>query len=187
MQFINNGHLAETDGIFEIHADAQTDFFIDRLNNVAKHNAPFAYTEVTGDFVFSACVEPTFAETYDAGGLFVYADDAHWIKLEFERTDLGYPSIVSVVTDGASDDCNGEMMADVTQVFLQIIRRGDHWALHHSTDDTNWKMARYFRFPLPETVRVGLEAQSPLGKGATARFSHVKLQRREVVDLRKGV
>ena len=28
-------------------------------------------------------------------------NSSRWIKLEFEKTDLGYPSIVSVVTDGA--------------------------------------------------------------------------------------
>jgi regulation of enolase protein 1 (concanavalin A-like superfamily) len=92
-----------------------------------------------------------------------------------------------VVTNGASDDCNGEIMADVSHVYLQIARRGDHWALHHSLDGAQWKMARYLRFPMPATVRAGFEAQSPVGDGATAHFSHIRLEQQAIANLRQGI
>jgi regulation of enolase protein 1 (concanavalin A-like superfamily) len=37
----------------------------------------------------------------------VWADSDHWAKLCFESTDFGTRAIVSVVTNGVSDDANG--------------------------------------------------------------------------------
>jgi len=171
----------------EITAEAQTDFFIDTSAGIAKNNAPFACTEVSGDFVISACIEPDFRTVYDAGGIFVYENDTRWIKHEFEMTDLGYQSIVSVITDGASDDSNGEKMEGVQKVYLQVVRKGDYWALHHSLDGKEWKMARYFRMEMPGTLKVGFEAQSPVGGGTTVRFSDIISRPGSVVHMRKGV
>jgi regulation of enolase protein 1 (concanavalin A-like superfamily) len=92
-----------------------------------------------------------------------------------------------VVTDGDSDDCNGERMDSVEWVYLQIVRRGDHWGLHHSSDGKKWRMARFFCLALSPTVKVGLEAQSPLGKGTMARFSHLFLGDKEIQRLRQGI
>jgi len=186
MEYMNDGRFAEdADGI-EIIAAEKTDFFIDKMNGIEKSSAPFAFMEMKGDFVASACVEPEFTEDYDAGGIFIMENDARWIKLEFEKTDLGYPSIVSVITNEASDACNGEKMEGVGKVFLQVVRRDDYWMLHHSLDGEQWKMARYFRLKMSGTVKVGFAAQSPLGKGTKARFTHIYIGQKKIENLRKG-
>lgn len=186
MRIMNVGKFTETAGGIEIAADKSTDFFIDDRAGIRRDNAPFMYREIGGDFVISARVSPEFAATYDAGGLFVYQDAENWIKHEFEMTDLGYPSIVSVVTRGTSDDCNGEKMEGRTDVYLQVIRRGDYWALHHSADGINWKMARYFQFKMADTIKVGFEAQSPIGLGSKCEFRDISIGNKEVSDMRKG-
>lgn len=186
MEYMNDGRFAEdADGI-EIIAAEKTDFFIDKMNGMEKSSAPFAFREMKGDFVASACVEPEFTEDYDAGGIFILENDARWIKLEFEKTDLGYPSVVSVITDGASDDANGEKMEGVGKVFLQVVRRNDYWALHYSLDGKAWKMVRYFRLKMSETLRIGFVAQSPLGKGTRVKFSDIHIGQREIGNLRRG-
>ena len=97
-------YISETKDAIEIVAPPKSDFFIDQRNGIEKGDAPFYYEKRRGDFLLRAWVRPEFRKNYDAGGLFVYDSASKWIKLEFEKTDLGYPSVVSVVTDKASDE-----------------------------------------------------------------------------------
>jgi len=186
MNLINKGTYNSRNNTIEIEAYTQTDFFIDYRNNINKHDAPFLYQEVSGDFVAVVCVKPNFRDLYDAGGLFIYEDDSHWIKLEFENTDLGYPSIVSVITNETSDDSNGEKMQGFEEVYLQVIRRNDYWVLHYSIDGKEWKMVRYFRFQMKEEVKVGIEAQSPIGNGTKVIFRELQIGNKEIVNIRNG-
>jgi regulation of enolase protein 1 (concanavalin A-like superfamily) len=173
-------------GGIEMVATAKSDFFVDLRTGVAKTDAPFCYQEVAGDFLARARIRPGFRKTYDAGGILVYDSARKWIKLAFELTDLGHSSVVSVVTDGSSDDANGERMDSVQELWLQVLRSGDHWALHHSLDGRKWKMARYFRLKMKPKVKVGIEAQSPLGNGCSVTFDQWKLGPLAVKDMRKG-
>jgi regulation of enolase protein 1 (concanavalin A-like superfamily) len=47
-----------------------------------------------------------FNGKYDAGTLFLLADDSHWSKLCFEYSPDEQGMVVSVVTRGTSDDAN---------------------------------------------------------------------------------
>ncbi len=179
-------YISETGGDIEIAAPAKSDFFIDLMNNIEKHDAPFYYEKRKGDFFATVRVRPGFKKVYDAGGLFVYDSARKWIKLEFELTDLGYPSVVAVVTNGASDDSNGERLDDQADIALRIIRRGDHWALHYSIDGKNWKMVRYFHLKMKDEVRVGLEAQSPRGNGCAVVFTGFRITDNTIRNMRKG-
>jgi regulation of enolase protein 1 (concanavalin A-like superfamily) len=187
MKFMNRGSLHEGEKGLEIHAEAKSDYFIDTMNKIEKNDAPFAYEEMTGDFVVSACVKPEHKANYDAGGIFVLDHSRKWLKLELELTDLGHPSVVSVVTDEASDDCNGERIEGVDRIFLQVVRRGDYWVMHHSLDGKAWKMHRYFRLEMGKTVKVGFEAQSPIGDGSTAAFTEIFRGNKEIKNLRSGL
>lgn len=178
-------YVSEYGGEIEIAAPAGSDFFIDPMTGVEKHDAPFCYEKRKGDFAIRARVKPDFRKTYDAGGLFVYDTARKWIKLEFEKTESGCPSVVSVVTSGSSDCCNGERPGG-EEVNLQILRRGDQWALHYSPDGKRWNMVRYFRLKMKEQVRVGIVAQSPLGRGCTVTFSGLVISENRVKDIRKG-
>jgi uncharacterized protein len=186
MKLMNSGKLIENASSIEIQAFEKTDFFIDKMNRIEKNNAPFAFEEMAGDFVISACVKPELKNNYDAGGIFIMDNEKKWIKLELEKTDLGHPSIVSVVTNEASDDCNGEKMEGTDRIYLQIIRRNDYWVFHHSIDGKIWKMNRYFWLEMRKTVKIGFEAQSPLGDGSKAIFSEIFIGNKEIENLRNG-
>jgi regulation of enolase protein 1 (concanavalin A-like superfamily) len=141
---------------------------------------------VEGDFVAQAHVRPCFAATYDAGALMVRQDVSHWAKVCYESTDLGTHAVVSVVTDGLSDDANGVDL-DVELVWVQIARRGDLLAMHYALDGSAWRMVRYFSLVMPTRVRVGLVAQSPVGQGTRVDFHRFIVEPRSVENLRAGV
>ena len=178
--------ISETKNVIEMEAAGQTDFFIDALNSKQRDDAPFYYEKRKGDFVIRARVRPEFKKNYDAGGLFIYYSTKKWIKYEFEMTDLGYPSVVSVVTNGSSDDCNGEKQEGIAELWLQVARRGDKWVLHHSDNGKKWKMSRYFSLKMKVEVKIGLEVQSPLGSGCRAEFYGLKIEDNNLKDMRKG-
>ena len=48
-------------------------------------------------------------------------------------------------------------------------------------------MVRLFRLPVGESVKVGLEAESPAGEGGLRFFSDVTLEKRTVQNLRTGI
>lgn len=176
------------DGI-NLWAPAQTDWFRNPIQNSNGEfdkpvaNAPFFYTECSGDFVFCAKVKPNHKDKFDACSLMIIENDTLWIKLAFETTDLGNNAIVCVVTDNFSDDAVG---CDITQdfVWLKIVRKGNSFSTHYSLDGRNFHMVRLFRIVLPETVKVGLEAQCPVGNGGNRLFSNITLENKSVDNLK---
>ena len=190
-KWLNESRAEASDDGIVIRAPARTDWF---RNPIPKGkcleppvaDAPILYREVTGDFVFRARVRPNFVSVYDACALMVVQDELHWCKAAFEKTDFGTAAAVCVVTNIVSDDANG---CDIAQdhLWLQIARVGDVFAVHCSTDGAEYHMVRLFCLPLAETVKVGLEAQSPAGEGGPRCFDEVSLEQRTIAELRAGV
>ena len=189
--WLNESQMMEVNGEIAIVAPAGTDWFNNPVPEDGKlsapaANAPFFYTEVTGDFVFRAKVRPNHRYTYDACALMVIQDEYTWAKAAFEASDFGTKAAVCVVTNQISDDANG-CNIDQEEVWLQIVRVGDVFCTHYSLDGEKFDMVRLFHLPVGESVKVGLEAQSPAGEGGLRFFSDVSLENRTVANLRKGV
>jgi uncharacterized protein len=177
---------SHANGVLTVEAGAATDWFVDPAGRSAPIvNAPALLGEVTGEFMFSARVEVDFAATFDAGVLVVHADDESWAKLCLERSPDGEAMLVSVVTRGASDDCNSTVV-DGNAAWLRISRLGLAFAFHASADGASWSLVRHFALPAAETLAVGFLAQSPLGDGCRARFDSIVFEPRRLSDLRSG-
>ena len=190
-KWLNESRAITMNGEIAIEAPAQTDWFNNPVPEngkfqAPKANAPFFYTEVAGDFVFRAKVRPNHRYVYDACALMVILDEKMWAKAAFEKSDFGTKAAVCVVTDQVSDDANG-CNIDQEEAWLQIVRKGDVFCTHYSLDGERFDMVRLFRLPVGETVKVGLEAQSPAGEGGLRFFSDVSLEKKTVADLRKGI
>lgn len=166
-----------------IAAGPRADFFVDPATGEAVANASARLEPVEGDFVLSALVEAELASTFDAGALFVRADERTWAKLAFELSPQGERMVVSVVTRGRSDDCNSTVIGD-DSVRLRVARMGDSFAFHSSADGTRWSFVRHFH--LPGVTEAGFAAQSPTGPGCIATFSDIRLEQRTLLDLRDG-
>ena len=171
-----------------ISAPGQTDYFRDPASDAAAASAPFLATAVNGDFRLSARITPEFGTRYDAGCLFLFADEEHWAKLAFERTDLGHDAVVSVVTRGRSDDCNGEKI-EGKSLWLQMVRSGRAVAMHYSLDGRNWRMSRLCALEPPAGLSMiaGLVAQSPVGEGCSVSFDSVQFSTTIPGDIRAGI
>jgi regulation of enolase protein 1 (concanavalin A-like superfamily) len=93
--------------------------------------------------------------------------------------------VVSVVTNGVSDDCNS-VVVNGNQVFLRVTRLEHAYAFHYSHDATNWRLVRYFALLTEDAVSAGLSSQSPTGEGCHVRFSEIRYATEVVRDIRSG-
>lgn len=190
-KWLNESRMMEANGELAIVAPARTDWFnnpvpADGVMPAPVFNAPFFYTEVSGDFVFRAKVRPNHRYTYDACSLMVIRDEYMWAKAAFEASDFGTKAAVCVVTNQVSDDANG-CNIDQDEAWLQIVRMGDVFCVHYSLDGKRFDMVRLFYLPDGVRVKVGFEVQSPAGEGGLRLFSEVTLEKRTVKNLRAGV
>jgi uncharacterized protein len=172
-------------GTLTIASGPRTDWFVSPAGTEPSVNAPALLGSPEGDFVLSARVEVDFEQTFDAGVLALWHDEATWAKLCFEYSPQGHPMVVSVVTRGISDDCNSIIIAGKS-VWLRIAHSGRAYAFHASTDGVSWQFVRHFAFGGSTALSVGFEVQSPLGEGCTARFADVHFSPSQLADLRDG-
>jgi len=182
-------HTIDGDKI-TIQAPTITDYFNSPVPENGKFNepvvnAPFFYTEIEGDFVIKVKVKPNFESNFDAACIMVIQDDYTWIKAAFEKTDFATAAVVSVVTDKISDDANG-CNINGDSVWLQVARVGENFAIHYSLDGETYEMVRVFYLKTDKVLKVGIEAQSPTGKGGPREFSGLSIERKTIKNLRAG-
>ncbi|WFA86753.1 DUF1349 domain-containing protein [Paenibacillus amylolyticus] len=121
----------------------------------------------------------------DLRTLMIMQDFQVWAKACFEKTDFDTHAVVSVVTNQTSDDANGSNI-DSDTIWLQIARVGNSFAFHYSLDGLKYVMMRFFTLPVEETIKVGLEAQAPLGEGGPRTFQNFSLVNKTVKNIRFG-
>lgn len=185
-QTLNNAKYEIKDDIVIMEASEKSDYFVDPESFKIKANAPFIYKEVKGDFILEAKVSHDFLYVYDACCLLALSDDTLWAKACFEKSDFNTKSIVSVMTDKTSDDANG-INTDSNEIWLKLSRKKDIFTVHYSYDGVNYFFSRITRIVMPDTVKVGLLAQSPLGRGGLRFFKNINLKYESLKDLRKGI
>jgi regulation of enolase protein 1 (concanavalin A-like superfamily) len=178
--------------VLVITAPGRTDYFRSPgaadaagLTSEATQNAPFFYTEVQGDLVMRVRVRHAFRDTYDAATIMVMQSETVWAKACFERTDFDTHAVVSVVTNGVSDDANG-CNVDGDEVWLQVARVGQSFAFYYSLDGVRFYMMRHFFLPVDATVKVGLVAQAPRGNGGDRYYRDLSIVHRTAGNIRTG-
>jgi regulation of enolase protein 1 (concanavalin A-like superfamily) len=170
-------------GALTVTAGPRTDLFVSPGGAPPVLNASRLLTRLEGDFVCGARVRVDFASMFDAGVLLLWRDEGHWAKLCLEYSPRCVPTIVSVVTQGASDDANS-FPVDGSETWLRIARLGQAFAFHASTDGMDWELIRHFRL---DADQVGFLAQSPTGDGCTVTFDRIFHAGERLGDLRSGV
>ncbi|MGM1016671.1 MAG: DUF1349 domain-containing protein [Actinomycetota bacterium] len=187
---VDDAGWAVQDGEIVCRALPHSDYFVDPSGGSGTaaesqgNAARYLATPPDGDWQLSARVKVDFASTFDAGVLFVWADQQHWAKLCFELSPAGEPMVVSVVTRGVSDDANSHLVAD-DHVHLRVSRIGRVLAFHSSADGVAWSFVRAFALGKDE-IQIGFEVQSPMGDGCDVRFGDVRFSTTTLADLRDG-
>ena len=167
-------------------ATPHSNYFVDPAYGNKDLSGPYYHIETHKDFMLKAKVSHAFKNVYDACALMVMSDDTCWGKLCFEFTDIGTHSVVSVVTNGVSDDANG---VDIhgNSVYLQMAKKGNLFGMHYSLDGHHFNMVRYFSLPVKEIFKLGFVAQSPRGDGGDFMFDDIQFDFSSLKDLRKGI
>jgi uncharacterized protein len=168
-----------------LEAGAGTDWFIAPDGSVQLENATAQLAEVAGDFQLRAKVSAPLASTFDAAALVVRAAPDAWGKLALERSPQGEATIVSVVTQGVSDDANAFPL-DRSCAWLRVSRAGSTLAFHASDDGLWWTLIRWFTFAGAREAQAGFLVQSPTGAGLVGRFDEIEWMAEPLTDLRNG-
>jgi regulation of enolase protein 1 (concanavalin A-like superfamily) len=169
-----------------ITADGKTDWYIDPAGGFTRSNAPAAlFTPPDERCLLSAKVSVSFASAFDAGVLLAAVRNDLWAKVCFEYSPRGKPTVVSVVTRGASDDCNSTVI-EGREVYLRLAMTRKALAFHYSSDGRSWNLVRYFSLGGAPGMRLGFLCQSPAGEGCSAVFTEIRYRAGELKDIRSG-
>ena len=191
-KWINESEASYDNNELIIEAPPKSDFFCNNgaisetgITPESLCNAPFYYTEVTGDFVMSVQVSHEFIDTYDSASIMIMQNPQVWAKACFEKTDFDTHAAVSVVTNHTSDDANGCNIEGNT-AWLQVTRVDNAFSFHYSEDGEKFYMMRFFTLPVDKTIKVGFVAQAPTGNGGDRIYKNFSLQNKTVENIRYG-
>ncbi|MGW8360289.1 DUF1349 domain-containing protein [Streptomyces wedmorensis] len=178
--------LALDGEVLTVEAGAGTDVFADPLTGEVRNNAAHALlAPPDGDWQFSARLHVGFQAPWDAGAVVIWSAPDTWAKLNLEQSPDGRPTVYSVVTRGLSDDSVGWTL-DSNSAWLRISRIDDGFVFHTSLDGRSWRLARQFTLGPAIDLRVGIEVQSPVGKGCAVRFDRMTLTPTRLAHLFDG-
>jgi len=161
-----------------------TDFMC-KFNLFEKDSASLFYKEISGDFTVSSKLSVLGENFGDATILMVRESHNRWIKLCIELGPDGRCSVVSVITDGWSDDANGELLPS-NEAWVRITRKGNFFGLHYSLDGMNWRFVRAFGLKLEKKIKVGYGIQAPRSLNCTGTVDDFKISDKIIKDFRNG-
>lgn len=182
--------LVREDGKLESRAKEGEDFFNDPNDGkLSKQSLPILLKEVdnTKPFTLQAKVTPEFTKEglYNAADLFVYANDTLWQKLAFEQDEFGNHRVVSVRTNGTSDDNNHDKQI-VTSLYLKISSDTRTIASYYSLDKKEWHMVRLYKNDYPSKLYLGIASQCPQKGACKSVYEDLKFSQNSVSDFRMG-
>jgi uncharacterized protein len=171
-----------------LSSPAKRDNFRDPDGKLSNSTAPMLLSKVdnTKPFTLTAKVTPKFADTYDAGTLYIWVRDDLWLKMAMERDERGRTRLVTVRTIGTSDDNNHDVVT-APSVYMKISSDTKTVGFYYSIDKKQWQLIRLFKNEYPSTLWLGVSSQSPVGDGNTTLFEEVTLTRTNIADFRQGV
>ena len=188
---LNNGEKLTgqiSENKLEFNSGEKSDFFNEPNGKDKYSNAPMLLTQVNNNepFTFITKVSPEFSETYDAGALYLFVNNDKWTKFAFEMDERKLTRIVTVRTNGTSDDNNHDAIV-AKSVFLKISSNAESVGFYYSTDSINWQLVRVYKNDFPATTYIGISSQSPLGSGIKTTFENLSLTNVAIKDFRKGI
>lgn len=175
----------KNDSVVIITSRGKTNLFNSPGDNYYKQDAPMLLFHPDSNFIFSAKIEADLKEVYDVAALVLYQDKDLWAKLCFENSIDKKATVVSVVTNRYSDDCNSIEIA-AKYVYLSIAKKGDELSFHFSTDKINWHLVRHFRMGFSKNdLMIGFAAHCSRGDKFSAEFSDIKYLNNGLKNMRE--
>ena len=173
----------------EFRCTEKRDIFCDPNGKLTNNTVPILLSMIdnTQPFTLTAKVTPGFTKEglYNAADLFVYVNDTLWQKLAFEQDEYGNHRIVTVRTQGTSDDNNHDKI-DAKSVYMKISSDTHTIASYYSLDKKEWHMVRLYRNEYPDQIYLGISSQCPQHGGCTSIIEDITLSHDNVGDFRMG-
>ena len=181
-------HANIENGRLTLASEGKRDNFRDPDGKLSNHTAPVLLTEIDNKqpFTLTAKITPKFLKTYDAGTLYIYVKEDLWLKMAMEMDERNKTRMVSVRTVGTSDDNNHDVVTSKS-VYMKISSDTKTVGFYYSLDKKGWQLIRLFNNDYPESIWMGISAQSPLGEGTSAVFEDVSLTQQSISDFRLGI
>lgn len=119
-------------------------------------------------FTFTVKLKPQFNQTYDAGALYMYENNDHWVKFAFEMDEKKLKRLVTRTLE-YSDDNNHETIAE-PEILLKISSDTKSIGYYYSKDSIHWNLVRVHKNDFKDVYYLGISSQSPLGGGMVTQF-----------------
>lgn len=175
---------AEADGSLVMKAPGSTNLFnYPGKPEWSTQNAPMALFTPEGDFTLSARLSAPLKNIYDVAALVIYENENSWAKLCYENSADKVATVVSVVTNGFSDDCNSELIP-TPYVYYAVCRKGIEYSFHFSTDGRTWKLVRHFSMKTTAPIRIGFAVHAYCDETLTGTFSEITYKESAPADMR---
>jgi regulation of enolase protein 1 (concanavalin A-like superfamily) len=170
-----------------LSSPAKRDNFRNPDGSDAVINAPMLLSQIdnTQAFTLTARVKPSLDSTYDAGALYIWVREDRWLKMAMERDERQRTRLVSVRTEGTSDDNNHDVVT-AGSVYMRISSDTRTVGFYYSLDNDQWQLIRLYRNAYPERIWLGISSQSPVGDGNTTTFDALSLTQTAIADFRLG-
>ncbi|PQO41770.1 hypothetical protein C5Y97_03370 [Blastopirellula marina] len=149
-------------------------------------NAPRIWQEVTGDFLFEACMldfpRPQSKtgvnghQSYIASGLLVWQDDGNLLR--WTRSASGEAKQIYLSCEQYENNAivgGGNFPLEDKPVSLRVERRGDRIRMWATYDTTGWKMLLDRRCDYQRTLKVGVFGLNVTEKDVEFRFENAYL------------
>ena len=170
VEWINEpAQWSATDGVLTVTADAGTDFWRTTHYGFIHDNGHVYGAAVSGDFDLSVLVRGAYADQYDQAGAMVRVDEQHWLKTGIEFVD-GRACFSTVVTLAYSSWSIADLPDGVSELSLQLARRGDAVEVRYSTDGSPAQLAAVAYLPADRPAFAGAMCAAPDGAGFAVSF-----------------
>ncbi len=167
-----------------IIAKGKTNLFNNPGGNFSKQNAPMLLFHPDSNFIFTAKVQADLKEIYDVAALVLYQDKNTWAKLCYENSVKKRATVVSVVTNKYSDDCNS-IETENNYIYFAIAKKDNEISFHCSLDNVHWNLVRHFHMNFDnEKLKVGFAVHCSKGDKFMAEFSNINYSKNSLEKMR---
>ncbi|MCU0336007.1 MAG: DUF1349 domain-containing protein [Chitinophagaceae bacterium] len=164
-----------------INSGAKTDMFRDPNVTYNTDNAPKLLMDADEHFVLTAKLHHAFATKWDGAALVLIEDSLQWLKFCFEKDYQGSHRVVSVFTNGVSDDAN-HVAATGKSFYFKLAKADNVITLYTSTDGKKWLLVRHLQMNTRQPLKVGFLAQSPLGTNCKVSITNISYRPVKIKD-----
>ena len=183
--------VSDSAGIVTFRAKPNADYFVDPNDGkLSQNDAAVLLTEVDNSkpFTLQGKLRTGFTPDglYNAATFFVYTNDTLFQKFCFEQDERGNHRVVTVRTDGTSDDNNHEVFNEAEYIYYKISSDTRTIASYYSLDGKQWQMVRLYKNRYSNPLYLGICSQAPQSEECVSTFEELSLTTDNVGDFRMG-